>query len=298
MDECTICCCEFVRPRVLSCGHTFCEKCIEKLIRNKKLKCPDCRFSHKDVTIDSFPLNFKLNDAIKEKKMMLEEKKKLEAKSSPKIQSPKKHHKNQDFINSPEDPDKTKKVSKKDDFVRKYSFHNNDNNENPNSEALPQIITKQNTEYLKTPAISKKLLMLSLLYIVPALILALAGLAYSSQKQECSSYLRYWHFSWCGSHLILAALFIINTSLQNYSRISLKIIRKIFYIGIFLIFLWTFVGIYWASDKCQSDSFSETQDLVLIIIVSLDFFFNMILFSYNIYIWIKRLIYERRAGKI
>ncbi|OMJ65631.1 hypothetical protein SteCoe_37874 [Stentor coeruleus] len=301
MDKCSICCEDYVRPKVLLCGHTFCENCIEKIIRNKKLKCPECRFLHKDVTIDSFPLNFKLKDAIKENKIILEEKKRLESKSLTE-NSPKK--KSRSHRENSQDDDRIKKVPKKDRFNRSYSYHSGDIHENPNNEeVLPQIITKQKTEYLKSPTISKKLLMLSLLYIVPALILvifikALAGLAYSSQDEECSSYLRYWHFSWCGSHLILVALFVINTLLENHSRISLKIIKKIFYIGILLIFLWTFVGIYWASDKCQIDSFNETQNLILIIIVSLDFFFNTMLFSYNLYVWVKRLLYERRAEKI
>lgn len=173
MDNCTICCEDFVRPRVLSCGHTFCEKCIERIIRNKKLKCPDCRFPHKDVTIDSFPLNFKLNDAIKEKKIILEEKKQLEAKSKPENQPKIKSRTNRDSDSNHEDSDRTKNIPKNVRFGRNYSFHNGDFHEGPDSQALPQVITKQKTEYLKTPGISKKLLMLSLLYIVPALILVI-----------------------------------------------------------------------------------------------------------------------------
>ena len=34
-------------PRILPCSHTLCESCINQLIQNKKLECPECRTTHK-----------------------------------------------------------------------------------------------------------------------------------------------------------------------------------------------------------------------------------------------------------
>ena len=33
-------------PRILPCSHTLCESCINQLIQNKKLECPECRTTH------------------------------------------------------------------------------------------------------------------------------------------------------------------------------------------------------------------------------------------------------------
>lgn len=46
-NECSICCERFddqMRcPRLLSCGHSFCSKCLEKLLNEKAINCPTCR---------------------------------------------------------------------------------------------------------------------------------------------------------------------------------------------------------------------------------------------------------------
>ena len=33
-------------PLILPCLHTFCEKCIEELVNQKKLECPECKVLH------------------------------------------------------------------------------------------------------------------------------------------------------------------------------------------------------------------------------------------------------------
>ena len=44
--ECMVCLCEYdstnVIPRVLDCGHTFCEEDLKLLFKDKKIKCPQC----------------------------------------------------------------------------------------------------------------------------------------------------------------------------------------------------------------------------------------------------------------
>ncbi|OMJ73484.1 hypothetical protein SteCoe_27817 [Stentor coeruleus] len=294
MNECSVCLCYFEKPRILYCGHTFCEKCIEKTIKNNKLKCPECRRIYRDVRVDSFAINFKLSEAIQENKRILEENRKLEtSKDSPNL--------NRTFSSIRNHISGPKSNAKNYSNFRSTRYNTEHLNEIPeiNSPYIqPTIQTRQKTEYLKIHIISKRLFVLSLLYCVPALILALSGLAFNSNFEECTSYLRYWHFSWCGSHLFIILLFVINSALENYKKTDLKILKKIFNVSVFLIFLWTFVGIYWASDKCTRDNLQDKQELMLIIIVSLDFFFNFILFGYNLYIYIKRLLYERRAEKI
>ena len=45
--ECSVCLEKFDNPRVLSCLHTFCERCLERLVEHKQeiwsIKCPECR---------------------------------------------------------------------------------------------------------------------------------------------------------------------------------------------------------------------------------------------------------------
>ncbi|XP_063264520.1 tripartite motif-containing protein 59 [Prinia subflava] len=40
---CPICCDIFVDPRVLPCSHTFCQPCLQGLLRGPRLSCPSCR---------------------------------------------------------------------------------------------------------------------------------------------------------------------------------------------------------------------------------------------------------------
>ena len=39
---CTICMTEFQNPKILPCGHTFCEKCIESISFENEVKCRQC----------------------------------------------------------------------------------------------------------------------------------------------------------------------------------------------------------------------------------------------------------------
>ena len=45
-------------PRILPCTHTVCQKCVEELLQNKELQCPECRVKHPaSKGILSFPQN-------------------------------------------------------------------------------------------------------------------------------------------------------------------------------------------------------------------------------------------------
>ena len=70
--SCQICFHEFQEggkhiPRLLPCTHTLCESCIGQLIRNDKLKCPECRKTHEAEGIKSFPQNKYIFTQIKRK---------------------------------------------------------------------------------------------------------------------------------------------------------------------------------------------------------------------------------------
>ena len=44
-------------PRNLTCGHTFCQKCLERLIKEKS-KCPTCNGAISAKSIEEIPINF------------------------------------------------------------------------------------------------------------------------------------------------------------------------------------------------------------------------------------------------
>ena len=67
--ECSICCESFddqkLCPRLLSCGHSFCSGCLEKLLRDKAIICPTCRSTVSVAAgITGLPKNFALLDII------------------------------------------------------------------------------------------------------------------------------------------------------------------------------------------------------------------------------------------
>ena len=41
--SCPVCYELFENPKCLPCQHTYCEKCLEKLQRDSKISCPECR---------------------------------------------------------------------------------------------------------------------------------------------------------------------------------------------------------------------------------------------------------------
>jgi len=41
--DCSVCLDQYQKPKLLGCMHTFCEPCIEKLIQNGAISCPQCR---------------------------------------------------------------------------------------------------------------------------------------------------------------------------------------------------------------------------------------------------------------
>ena len=45
--ECPVCMEEFVDPRVLTCLHSYCKRCLERLVKREgqkySIKCPECR---------------------------------------------------------------------------------------------------------------------------------------------------------------------------------------------------------------------------------------------------------------
>lgn len=69
---CAICLCDYVDPRILPCGHSFCEECLKRIITNYKIVCPTCRERHRNVDISSFPKNYGLVDEVETAKKVQE----------------------------------------------------------------------------------------------------------------------------------------------------------------------------------------------------------------------------------
>ncbi|XP_063599739.1 uncharacterized protein LOC134776041 isoform X1 [Penaeus indicus] len=71
--ECKVCLdayndCE-KRPRNLPCGHSFCSSCIEDLIRQGMLTCPNCRARHTCSDVTNFPFAYELEELINKMRM-------------------------------------------------------------------------------------------------------------------------------------------------------------------------------------------------------------------------------------
>ena len=76
---CAVCFGHFEEPKQLDCGHTFCKKCLERILNSQsQLTCPLCRqttsISHGDV--EKLPTNITLKDiseALKKRKGQFED---------------------------------------------------------------------------------------------------------------------------------------------------------------------------------------------------------------------------------
>ena len=67
--ECSICCERFDElgrcPRLLSCGHTFCSSCIDRLIKKNSINCPTCGNTVSvPGGVAALPKNFSLLDIL------------------------------------------------------------------------------------------------------------------------------------------------------------------------------------------------------------------------------------------
>ena len=67
--DCPICCERFdeekLCPRLLSCGHSFCSNCLEKLFKEYAISCPTCRcVASVQAGVTGLPKNFALLDVL------------------------------------------------------------------------------------------------------------------------------------------------------------------------------------------------------------------------------------------
>ncbi|WKY08797.1 hypothetical protein Q1695_001744 [Nippostrongylus brasiliensis] len=75
LTECPICCLRFERPLQLSCGHSFCGNCVDRLLPAQRqvmgsnmncgevIKCPECRRPTR-VPPEGLPINYRLQDLL------------------------------------------------------------------------------------------------------------------------------------------------------------------------------------------------------------------------------------------
>ena len=67
--DCPICCERFdeekLCPRLLSCGHSFCSNCLEKMFKEYAISCPTCRcVVSVQAGVTGLPKNFALLDVL------------------------------------------------------------------------------------------------------------------------------------------------------------------------------------------------------------------------------------------
>ena len=76
LTNCPVCFDEYTEtderiPKILPCSHSLCEKCLEVLIRNNKMDCPECRVNHEAASgTKSFPQNKYIVTHLQKKQMI------------------------------------------------------------------------------------------------------------------------------------------------------------------------------------------------------------------------------------
>ena len=64
VDECPICTNLFTYqietnlPKLLPCGHTFCNHCLYQIFRQSQITCPQCRVTHHLTDYNTIPRNY------------------------------------------------------------------------------------------------------------------------------------------------------------------------------------------------------------------------------------------------
>ena len=48
------------KPRMMSCGHTYCEECLAKLYNKPDIRCPTCRKRETRRNMRNLPLNYSI----------------------------------------------------------------------------------------------------------------------------------------------------------------------------------------------------------------------------------------------
>ncbi|CAJ0609818.1 unnamed protein product [Cylicocyclus nassatus] len=63
LTECPVCLERFVQPVQLSCGHSFCNSCVERITRSGKVICPQCRHET-SVPSEGLAISYRLKDLV------------------------------------------------------------------------------------------------------------------------------------------------------------------------------------------------------------------------------------------
>ena len=66
--ECPVCLEYFQTPKILPCGHTYCDHCLKSIIKDSELTCPECNQVHKGILIGRLPRNYILDKVIESHK--------------------------------------------------------------------------------------------------------------------------------------------------------------------------------------------------------------------------------------
>ncbi|CAF0993457.1 unnamed protein product [Rotaria sordida] len=69
--QCPVCLTPFIEPRLLPCGHTYCDECLNRLMQNNNdvVTCPECRKQHLVPDDGVFPPNFVVRNLLDEQAM-------------------------------------------------------------------------------------------------------------------------------------------------------------------------------------------------------------------------------------